>query len=317
MPRMSVSALRGQRLAMYVGLCLVWGSTWMVIKIGLRDLSALWFAGIRMALACALIAPFALARGRGAVTGGRTLTMRVLWAGVLQIGVNYACIFLAEVRIESGLAAVLFATFPLFVALFAHAMLPDEPLTRRTAASAALGLLGVAVIEAPALSTVFSHEARSLLEGSAFVLTSSIVAAYANVYNKKYFPDVPPVWNVWLQTLSGSLLLFLLAAVFEPGAPMHWTPRAVGALLYLSILGTALPFAGLFWLLRRVPMSVIGTIPIVDTVIAVVLGSLVLSESFSPRVLAGAGLILVAVLLAAAPAEAAQERKQNETAAIR
>ncbi|HEY1251166.1 MAG TPA: EamA family transporter [Thermoanaerobaculia bacterium] len=318
---MSVSALRGQRLAMYVGLCLVWGSTWMVIKIGLRDLSALWFAGIRMALACALIAPFALSgrvRPRGAAAGGRTVTRRVLWAGILQIGVNYACIFLAEVRIDSGLAAVLFATFPLFVALFAHAMLPDEPLTPRTAASAGLGLLGVAVIEAPALATVFSHEARALLEGSAFVLTSSVVAAYANVYNKKYFPDVPPVWNVWLQTLSGSLLLLALAAVFEPGAPMHWTPRAVGALLYLSILGTALPFAGLFWLLRRVPMSVIGTIPIVDTVIAVVLGSLVLSESFSPRVLAGAALILVAVLLAAAPVRAAaQERKKKETAAIR
>ena len=109
----------------------------------------------------------------------------------------------------------------------------------RTAGSAALGLLGVVVIEAPALGSAFSHRARPLLEGGAFVLTSSIVAAYSNVYNKKHFPDVPPVWNVWLQTLSGSLLLLALAVVFERGAPMIWTPRAVGALLYLSILGTA------------------------------------------------------------------------------
>ena len=122
------------------------------------------------------------------------------------------------------------------------------------------------------------------------------------------------MWNVWLQTLSGSLLLLALAAVFERGAPMSWTPRAVGALLYLSILGTALPFAGLFWLIARVPVSVIGTIPVVDTVIAVALGSLLLGESFSARVLAGAGLILAAVLLAAAPARTrAQERKKNET----
>jgi drug/metabolite transporter (DMT)-like permease len=305
---------------MYVALCAVWGSTWLVIKVGLRDLPPLWFAGIRMSLACALIAPFALTRAarRRASGGGRTMTLRILWAGTLQIGVNYACIFLAEERIESGLAAVLFATFPIFVGLFAHWMLPDEPLTARTTGSAALGLFGVAVIEAPAIASAFSHRARPLLEGGAFVLTSAVVAAYANVYNKKHFPDVPPVWNVWLQTLSGSVLLLVLALVFEPGASLGWTPRAVGALLYLSILGTALPFAGLFWLIARVPVSVIGTIPVVDTVIAVALGSLLLGESFSPRVLAGAGLILVAVLLAAAPLRArAQERKKNETAAIR
>jgi len=315
--------LRGRNLAMYVALCAVWGSTWLVIKVGLRDLAPLWFAGIRMALACALIAPFALwgrarrVRGPGS-GGGRAMTLRILFAGTLQIGVNYACIFLAEERIESGLAAVLFATFPLFVGLLAHAMLPEEPLTRRTAGSAALGLLGVAVIEAPALATAFSHRARPLLEGGAFVLTSAVVAAYSNVYNKKHFPYVPPVWNVWLQTLSGSLLLLLLAVLFERGAPMSWTPRAVGALLYLSILGTALPFAGLFWLIARVPVSIIGTIPVVDTVIAVTLGSLILGETFSARVLVGAGLILVAVLLAGAPVRArAHERKKNETAAIR
>ena len=68
------------------------------------------------------------------------------------------------------------------------------------------------------------------------------------------------------------------------------------------MVGTALPFVGLFWLIRRVPVSVIGTIPVVDTVIAIALGSLVLGESFSPRILAGGALILVGVLLAAAPA---------------
>ncbi len=294
-----MSVLRGRSLAMYVALCAVWGSTWLVIKIGLRDLPPLWFGGIRMALACALIAPFALQRGARAGAQGRG--HRIFWSGTLQIGVNYACIFLAEQRIESGLAAVLFATFPIFVGLFAHFMLADEPVTRRTAASAGLGLLGVAVIEASALATLFSGETRPVLIGGALVLVSSLVAAYANVYNKRYLAAVPPAWNVWLQTLAGSALLLALAAGFERGAPMRWTPSSVGALVYLALLGTALPFAGLFWLLHRVPVSIIGTIPVVDTVIAVVLGSLILGESFSPRVLVGAALILMAVLLAAAP----------------
>lgn len=292
-----MSALSGRRLAMYVALCAVWGSTWLVIKIGLRDLSPLWFGGVRMALACALLAPFAFARGGR--EGARGKGGRIVWSGILQIGVNYACIFLAEQWIDSGLAAVLFATFPIFAGLFAHFMLAGEPLTARTAGSAILGLGGVAVIEAPALATLFSARTRPHLAGSALILAASLVAAYANVYNKKYLSAVPPVWNVWLQTLAGSALLLALAAAFEPGAVMRWTPSSVAALVYLALFGTALPFAGLFWLLHRVPVSVIATIPIVDTVIAVLLGSLILGESLSPRVLAGGALILVAVLLAA------------------
>lgn len=293
-----MSALAGRRLVTYVALCAVWGSTWLVIKIGLRDLPPLWFGGIRMALACALIAPFAFAQGRQGARGKGRL---IAWSGFLQIGVNYACVFVAEQWIESGLAAMLFATFPVFVGLFAHFMLENEPVTRKTAASAALGLLGVAVIEAPALTTLFSIQTRPLLAGSALILLASLTAAYANVFNKKHLSNVPAAWNVWLQTLSGSVLLLFLAALFERGAPLRWTPTSVSALVYLSVFGTVLPFAGLFWLLHRVPVSVIGTIPVVDTVIAVVLGSLVLGETFSLRVLAGAALILVAVLLAAAP----------------
>jgi drug/metabolite transporter (DMT)-like permease len=284
---------------MYSALCAVWGTTWLVIKIGLADLPPLWFGGIRMALACALIAPFAFARS--ARKGARATWRPIVWSGFLQIGVNYACVFVAEQWIESGLAAMLFATFPLFIGLFAHFMLPDEPLTRRTVLSAGLGILGVAVIEAPAVASLFSSQTRLRVAGSALILLASLVAAYANVFNKKHLPDVPPAWNVWLQTLAGSTLLLLLAAVFEPGAPLRWTPASTGALFYLAVFGTALPFAGLFWLIHRVPMSVIGTIPVVDTVIAVVLGGLVLGESFSPRILGGAVLILVGVLLAAAP----------------
>jgi drug/metabolite transporter (DMT)-like permease len=252
-----------------------------------------------MSLACALIFPFAFFRGGRSSARGRTA--RILWSGALQIGINYACIFLAEERIESGLSAVLFATFPLFVALFAHAMLPDEPLTVRIAVSAGLGLVGVAVIEAPALRMLFSAPDWPRLEGSGLVLVASVVAAYSNVYNKKYLKGVAPDWNTWLQTLSGSALLLLLAVTFEPAARLVWTPRSAFALVYLAVLGTALPFAGLFWLLGRVPVAVIGTIPIVDTVIAVALGALILGEAFSPRVLFGAALILVAVLLATLP----------------
>jgi len=127
-----VSALAGRRLAMYLALCLVWGSTWLAIKIGLADLPPLRFAAFRMALACVLVAPFAIAawiRGR---RPDAFETRAIAWNGALQIGVQYSCIFIAEQWIDSGVAALLFATFPIWVGIFAHYLLPAEPLTRRT-----------------------------------------------------------------------------------------------------------------------------------------------------------------------------------------
>ncbi len=165
--------------------------------------------------------------------------------------------------------------------------------------SACLGLFGVAVIEAPELVEAFSRETGPLLAGGALVLTSAIVSGWANVINKKHLGGVSPFINVWGQTFVGSAFLLAASFVFEKGAPVRWTPTSTGALVYLAVIGTALPFVGLFWLIRRVPVSVIGTIPVVDTVIAVVLGNLILGETFPPRVLAGGAFILLGVLLVA------------------
>ena len=306
---------------MYVFLCAVWGSTWLAIKIGLRDLPPLRFAGVRMALACVFLTPFAAWKAGPAAAAGpaarRTADRAwVAWSGFLQIGVAYACIFLAEERIDSGLSALLFATFPIFVGIFGHFLLPEEPFTRRAMLSALLGLVGVAVVQGRALvDAVATAESRSLAVGGALILASAIAAAYANIVNKKHLPRVSPFRNVWGQTLTGSAALLLAAAAFERGAPARWTPSAIGAVLYLAIVGTALPFVGLFWLLRRVPVAVIGTIPVVDTVIAVVLGNVVLGETLSPRILGGGALILLGVLLAAIPAAAPTARKSAARAA--
>jgi drug/metabolite transporter (DMT)-like permease len=294
-----VSALAGRRLVMYLALCLVWGSTWLAIKIGLANLPPLRFAAFRMALACVLVAPFAVAAWRRGRRPDAFETKAIAWNGALQIGVQYTCIFIAEQWIDSGVAALLFATFPIWVGICAHYLLPEEPLTRRTLASAGLGLAGVGVIESRALAGIFDAETRPLLAGGALMIVASLVAGYANVLNKKHLGRVAPIHNVFGQTVVGSAMLLALAFAFERGSPARWTPSSVGALVYLALLGTALPFAGLFWLIPRVPVAVIGTIPVVDTVIAVALGALVLGEELSFRLLIGAVLIFAAVLLVA------------------
>jgi drug/metabolite transporter (DMT)-like permease len=290
-----VRVLSGRVLAVYSFCCVVWGSTWLVIKIGLEDLPPFHFAAIRMAVACLLMAPFAFRPGVPRPSRAENLLIGV--CGMLQIGVAYALVFAAEERIDSGLAAILFCTFPIWVGLLGHFLLPDEPLTARTIAAAFLGLAGVATIEAPAILGAFETGPGPLLFGGLCVLGSSVAAAVANVLNKKWFAGVSPERNVWGQTLSGTALLALLALQFEKGARLEWTERAILSVSYLALVGTSMAFAGLFWLIPRVPVSVIGTIPLVDTVIAAALGAAVLGERLPVRVVVGTLGILGGVAL--------------------
>lgn len=297
-----VNPLRGRTLALYVFLCAVWGSTWLFIKLGVRDVPPLRLAGYRMALACLMVLPFALRRSQRQVT--RREAMQVAWNGLLQIGLAYACVFIAAQWIDSGLSALFFATFPIWVGLFAHFMLPGEPLTPRTLVAAALGLAGVAVIEAPAVARAFDDRFGAIAAGGALVLVSALASAYSNTLVKKHLGNVSPVFNIWGQTLVGSAFLMTGASLFERGIPSRWTPTSVGALVYLALFGTALTFAGLFWLIPRVPVAVIGTIPLVDTLIAMLLGALVLGERITAQIVVGGVLILAGVFLAASRAPA-------------
>jgi len=307
---MPPSALRGRTLAVYLFCVAVWGSTWLVIRVGVREIPPLTFAGLRMGLACLLLIPLAWRRSR-------IPTSAVEWrfialSGLLQIGLSYAGIFVAARWIESGLSALLFCSFPIWVAVFGHVLLPDEPLTARGTVAASLGLAGVCVIEGPAAVRAMAGQTGPVFWGGLLVLGSAVTSAYANVLMKKRLARVPPARNLWGQTLVGSVLLFAFAALFERGAVFRWTPGSLAALAYLVVFGTVFTFIGLFWLLPRVPVAVIGTIPLMDMLIAVVLGAVILGEALPARVFLGGVLILAGVILTSrAPGRSAARSERS------
>src|SRR6266700_4988172 len=129
----------------WLTLCVVWSSTWLVIKIGLRDLPPISYAGIRFLLAIFVL--LAVSAGRVRLLPQRRSDYAVLaFTGVLMFAVNYGLLFWGELHVSSGLAAVLQATIPIFGMLSAHWMLPDEPLRLQKLAGAILALGGVSLI---------------------------------------------------------------------------------------------------------------------------------------------------------------------------
>jgi drug/metabolite transporter (DMT)-like permease len=281
-------------LAVYLAIAVMWGSTWPVIRIGLRDLPPFLFAGLRMTVAVALLGPLALRAG-----GGRVLARawrQVLAIGLLQVAVPYGLMFTAQQWVPSGLSAILFATFPIWIAVLSRFFLPGERLGPLRLGSALLGVAGVAVIQAPALRDLSGS--RLLALGSAVIVAASIVVAFANVLARRHILAIPPLALTAGQSLVGGVVLLLVAGAAEAGRPAAFTPTAIGAVLYLALFGSGLTYLGLYWLLPRISIAALGMIPLLDTTVAVFLGAALLAEPVGLRTAAGGAMVLGAAALA-------------------
>ncbi len=285
---------RGRDLAIFWLLSILWSGNWLLIKVGLDGLPPFRFAGLRMVLASLLLAVFVLRRPRPSVSAGDARTIALV--GFLQIGISYACVFTAEQWIDSGLTALLFSSFAIWVPVLGHFLLAGEPLTARTVAATLSGVAGVAVIEAPAIARAGSLSAGSLALGGALVLVSAVVSALSAVIVKKRLARVSAVASVWGQSLVAAVVLLGAAAVFERGAPSRWTSGTVFALGYLAVVGT-FTFLGSQWLIPRLPVAVVGTFPVLNTLLALLWGSLLGHERITARAVGGGALILSGVAM--------------------
>jgi drug/metabolite transporter (DMT)-like permease len=284
-----------QPVLVWLVLSLIWGSTWLFIKIGLDVLPPFTYAGLRFLIAAPLL--WALAWWRGRAWPRRQDWPMLIFAGVLTFAVNYGLVFWGETRISSGLAAVLQAMVPAFAMFFAHYLLPGEPITARKLAGVALGLLGMGVIFYNQLTLA----GAAALSGSLAIFLSALTASFSGILVKKYFQHLAPEVLAASQTSCGVLPLLLLGLWLE-GNPLalRWTGRAVGALLYLALIGSACAFLLFYWLVKRMEVTKVMLISLVTPVFALLLGHWTLNEQINWRlgvgsaaIIAGVGLILV------------------------
>jgi drug/metabolite transporter (DMT)-like permease len=275
----------------WIALCLIWSSTWLAIKIGLADLPPISFCAFRFVIAAAVL--LAMCVGRFPLPRPTDYWFLAL-TGFLTFGVNYGLLFWGEQHVSSGLAAILQATIPSFGLVFAHFMLPAEPMRWERVAGAVLALGGVALI---CLKLLDFHGLMAFWGGVAIVVGAA-AAAYANVLIKarrtRFVPAVMAAWQMLF-----ALVPLLLLGFWTEGNPLHfhWSKLAVGCLLYLALIGSVLAFLLFYWLLNRVAVTNLLTISLITPPLAVAFGWVVAGETLSRWALLGAALVLLGVAL--------------------
>src|SRR5206468_2895843 len=275
----------------WLTLCVVWSSTWLVIMIGLRDLPPISYAGIRFLIAIVVL--FAVSVGRVGLLPQRWSDYLLLaFTGVLMFALNYGLLFWGELHVSSGLAAVLQATIPMFGIVFAHLMLPEEPLELHKLLGALLALGGVAMI----CERLLGFSGLMAFWGGLGIILGAASAAFSNVLLKSRNVQLAPAMVAAWQMIFGATPLLLIGVIVE-GNPLkfHWNTVSIFCLLYLAVIGSALTFLLLYWLLPRMTVARLQAISLITPPGAVALGWALGGETFSLWSLLGGCLVLAGV----------------------
>jgi len=288
-----MAGLRGRALVAYLLVCIVWGSTYLAIRIGVQELPPLLFAGVRFLIAGALLA------GLVRLSGGQLPARRRDWGVLAVVGLflllgGNAVVVWAEQFVESGPASVFVAAVPLWAAFF-DAMIPggSTVFTWRVGLGLALGFFGSALLAGISPNDLVGAD----LKGPIALTLASASWALGSVYSKRRPTESSPYAASAVQMLVGGAAITLLGLLGGEAADWHTNSRGLGALAYLVVFGSIVGFTAYAYALRHASATVVGTYAYVNPVVAVLLGWLVLGEAVTSRTIAAMVLILGAVLM--------------------
>ena len=284
-------SLRSTVALAYFGCCLIWGSTWMMIKIGLRGAPPVTSIAVRMTIASLIVAVL-LRVARIPLPRDRRFVRLGIFLGTFNVTLPYVFVYYGEQRIDSGLASVLYATFPLLVAVLARFWLHNR-LTARKLAGVAIGIVGVAVIFSDNLR-LGRHEAA----GTALVMCSVTAAAIGSVGTKKWGHGHHPIASLLIPFVTAALTTGVLALIVEWPLELHYNAATWGTIFYLAVAGSVGAFSLFFYVMQRLDVTVVSYQTFIIPIVAVILGATFLGESISSRVALGAALILGGIALA-------------------
>ena len=273
----------------------VWGSTYLAVRVGVREVPPLILAAMRFSVAGLVLFGWMLARGERAPSIREWRSASIL--GMVIFLFDYGLLFWAEQRVPSGIAAVMLATIPVFMALSEIIFLRTQRLTIRLALALLIGLGGVGVLMSRALNL---GDAPIDKWGALALIFASISWSIASVLARKLPLPSSKVMSSGAQMLTGGILLTVAAGAFGEFRNFH--PGAVSrevwfALLYLIVAGSIIGFTAYVWLIHHESPTKVGTYAYVNPIVAVLVGYFLGGEALSARTILGSVFILISVVV--------------------
>ena len=276
--------------AAYAAICVIWGSTYLAIKVGLESFDPFFYAGMRYVLAAAVT--FGVAKARGVpFPGPLSRWWPAVGIGVLFIALSNGMVFWAETRIDSGLTALLLTTSPLWTAGLSG-LVPGERRPRALGwTGIGAGLIGTVVIFEPWRGGAVDVTAALVVE------LSVVMWACGSLWVRSIRGAYHPVALSVAHMAAGAPLLLAVSAFTGRAMVGPLTVRAVASLAYLVVFGSVIAFAAYFYLLQHWGATRVSTSTYVNPAVAVVLGALLLGEPVTPSMVVGTTVVLAGVTL--------------------
>jgi drug/metabolite transporter (DMT)-like permease len=272
-----------------------WGSTYTAIRIGAAEMPALLLAGTRFLIAGAILLTWCRWRGLRLAWPPKTmLTLSLI--GLLLLGGGNVGLVYAEETVPSGLASLVLAVIPLFVALIEMVLPGGEPLPARGWLGLLLGFAGLAALLWPSLHNGFGGD-RALLWAVAALLAGALSWTVGSILSRRARLKVNSFVAAAWQMVAAGAFSTLLGTALGQWPQFHLTAGAAGSLAYLITGGSLLGYTGYIYLIEHVPVGKVASYAYVNPVIAVLLGVFLLHERPEPAEFAGMAGIVVAVFL--------------------
>lgn len=267
-----------------VALSVIWGSTWMAIRILVITVPPLHSASLRFLLASVILLPI-IQWKRLPWPTGRGLHATLLLS-LSMIAVPSALTFWSEQRLSSGLTALLFGAMPLMTA-FLTPLMAGRSVPRRAWQAMIVGLGGLCLVVSGAISTSLWQAIGALA-----VLVAVLLYAASSVYAKEALTDVHPFVSTSIQFFLGGIWLALGSLVLERGKHSTWSESSIVALVFLSVFASALSFTLYYWLLQQIEAYQLTSLQLIVPILAVAEGALFMLEPVPWTMIAGAAVVL-------------------------
>lgn len=276
----------------WLSVCLIWGTTYLGIRVALESIPPALVGGIRWTIAGAFLALVLRARGEALPApkkwGGFAL------AGLLLIGFGNGAVIFAEQWVPSGIAAVIIGASPFWM-MGIEALVPGgERLTRRGLAGLLIGFGGIVLLVWPDL-TVGGAVGRQFAIGVVLLQIACLGWSAGSVYARRYAREDNALGGAALQMLFAGVMMLVLATIRGEWADLTFTPRALAAEMYLTVVGSLFAYSAYLYAIKHLPLSTVSLYSYINPVIAVVLGSLLLGEPFGMRIVIASVAVLAGV----------------------